>query len=155
VELAADLNMFESKKFGFFVSAFHKKMIPFFIKRAVGVAYVSKHLAEMYPAGGQSLIASNVNLKSLRNSARNFPDGKEFFKVGFAGALTKRKGIYDIVEAAKILKYEYNFPVQFHLLGGHSEIDWVSFAASNSVSDIFVFHGLISSDLVAGMMEEF
>src|SRR5690606_26280950 len=52
VELAADLNMFESKKFGFFVSAFHKKMIPFFIKRAVGVAYVSKHLAEMYPAGG-------------------------------------------------------------------------------------------------------
>lgn len=155
VELAADLNAFSTKKFGKLVSLFHSITLPFFIKRAKGVAYVGEHLQRRYPTQGSSLVASNVNLKFLRPCARVKIVDPERVRVGFAGALNRRKGIQTIIKACETLVNNGVDNVEFHLLGGHEDRDWSKIIYKAGLSNYFVFHGVVPHEKVAVMMDQF
>lgn len=155
IELAAQLDAFSTKRFGFIVSAIHSVTLPFFIKRAVGVAYVGVHLKNKYPTDGKSLVASNVNLNYIRGSARENVRNPDEVIIGFAGALNRRKGVHVIIDACGELKDQGFTNIKFHLLGGHADEDWSAIVCERGLTDYFVFRGIIRPENVSSVMDDF
>ena len=79
----------------------------------------------------------------------------ERVRVGFAGALNRRKGIQTIIKACETLVNNGVDNVEFHLLGGHEDRDWSKIIYKAGLSNYFVFHGVVPHEKVAVMMDQF
>lgn len=158
VEVAGDGDAFLSKKGGWAFSTFLNVMMPLFIRKAYGAAYVTKFLASKFPNKNNIVITSNVNIEEV--SPRRFLSEslikKQKVNIGFVGGLNRRKGVDVLIKAASRLIVEQGYHnLQFHLVGGHEDFRLESMLTQLFVREYFVLHGLKSKHGVMELMVDF
>lgn len=143
VEVAADVDMFDNKKGGFFFGALLRLLVPKIVFNALGAAYVSKYLRNKYSCIGTSLVSSNVNISKIQFH-KKIDRNKKNIVIGFAGGLNERKGIQTIIEVASILSGKLNF--EFVLCGGHEDRDWSSIVKEQGLCEEVKFLGILNNE---------
>lgn len=152
IEFAADLNQFESKRFGLIVTFLYRFFIKKFLSKASGSTYVSNFLYEKYPSPGPVFVGSNVILESIVDKTKKIDIKKNSFGVCFVGGLTKRKGVLEILKASKLLNEKSDVRFVFHLVGGHADTDWYQTVEDLGIKDYVIFHGILTTDKVHYML---
>jgi len=156
VEVAADTDMFSSKKFGFIVTFFLKLFMPIFVKKALGATYVTNDLCKRFPNEINN-VSSNVNIQTIKQKkvlTKKLID-KKLVQIGFVGGITKRKGVKIIVKAIKLLVENGYTNLQVNLIGGHSDENWNEIIKSYKLEKYFNFIGIVTSIEVNNYLSEF
>lgn len=156
VEVAADYDMFSTKKFGFLATAFFRLTMPYIISGARGAAYVNFDLSKRF-LNPNSLVASNVNIQNvfLRDRLCHPLIKKEVIRIGFVGGLTKRKGIRTLVNFAQILISHNIINFKIEIIGSHSDFDWAKLIDELNLNDFFIFYGILPTRDVLSKLTEF
>lgn len=145
IEFAADLDQFEKKKGGRWVTFLYKTFIKFFLSRAMGATYVGKFLYEKYPVSRHKFFGSNVVLFEVSSRAKSVSINCDVFNVCFVGSLTERKGVRDILKAVRLLKDNVKDKCyRFHFIGGHSDCNWNEIVDDYRIEDCVIFHGILN-----------
>lgn len=158
VEVAGDGDSFLSKKAGWIFSFFLRFMMPIFVRRAQGAAYVTKFLADKFPNETRIIVASNVNILDIhpKTLLSHSLIEKDVVKIGFVGGLNRRKGVDVLLQAASQLIIDRNYQhLQFHLVGGHSDFNLEAVLVDLDVRNYFVLHGTKSKADVLELMQSF
>ena len=156
IEVAADYDQFNSKKFGSFISFFMKPLMTFFIKRSIGTTYVSKYLSEKFSTNSETLIASNVNLycfykKPLRTISFC---KKDKINLGFVGGLNARKGLLTLLQSIKYLIDRGYSNIHLDIVGGHEDRDWNGVIKSLGISAQVQLHGLCNRKYIDNILSK-
>ncbi len=158
VEVAGDGDAFSSKRGGWIFSSYLKVMMPFYVRRALGAAYVTKYLASKFPNKNKVLVSSNVNIESIntRPALTESLLNKRLIQIGFVGGINKRKGVDVLIKAAHKLIVEKGYKnLSFSIIGGHNDFDVESLLRENGVEKHFVLHGLQPKEVVFSLMQKF
>jgi len=155
VEVAGDDDAFASKRGGRLVTAILKILMPHFVRRAIGAAYVSEFLLCKFP-NPKHVVASNVNINSIRvpRTIASSLSASRRFVIGFVGALTHRKGVDTIIDAADRLILTEGFKnLKFIIIGSHAESDWEAVVHARGLDDYFEFRGSQPQEKVLDFMD--
>ena len=145
-EVAADNDQFNTKKLGNIITFFFKLISKSIIKNASGAIYVNNFLKNKY-ANKNSIVASNVNIEKVikRDYEHLHGEMKETLILSFAGGLNERKGLDTILKTIKLLVDLKEFKkLELHIMGGHSDRNWIQIAKSYGVNDYVKFHGILN-----------
>jgi glycosyltransferase involved in cell wall biosynthesis len=157
IEVASDENMFITKKGGKAFTLLLKLLMGRFIRKARGAAYVTKYLSQTYPTNGYYIISSNVNIYSTKQKAELLLPlaNKSIINIGFAGGLTKRKGIDTIIKMMLLMKQTEHFPkIRIHLIGGYSDADWPQTIHAFGLDQSFIFHGIVLNKKLIELLDQ-
>jgi glycosyltransferase involved in cell wall biosynthesis len=157
VEVAGDETMWNTKRGGKIIGFGMRYLMPLFIKKAVGAAYVTNFLKEKYPNTKQTIVASNVNLENFyERSPLLMPlTSKAEIKIGFVGGLTERKGIYTLLKALLICHDQGFGNIKLQLIGGHEDANWREIVVSMGLKESVEFCGLCTKEEVFSFNKRF
>lgn len=157
IEVAGDETMWNSKAGGSIVGLFLRFMMPFFIKRANGAAYVTKYLNRKYPNALSTIVASNVDLTrySQRCPLIDPLVKKSSISLGFVGGLTARKGLACLLKALAICNERGLSHVKLYLVGGHADVDWLELVGQTGLAECVTFCGVCGADEVFSYNKSF
>lgn len=142
LEVAADSDQFDKKRFGFLVTLFISYIFPKVVNGSEGGIYVSKYLLKKYPHPN-GIVASNVVIHTVADTK----DIKTLNDLGgyilFVGGVNKRKGIKTLIDAIKNIVERGNTDVCLHIVGGHHDEDYLSLVESYDLKEHVKFLGIL------------
>ncbi|MGI8351376.1 glycosyltransferase [Niallia circulans] len=112
--------------------------------------YVTKeNLQKKYPNNGRNIGCSDVEISMIEKSViekrvKNIKNGRNIMKIGLIGTLNNKiKGIDVAIKAIdEVVKYT---DVEFHILGGGDNSQWVNYAKKFNLESKVFFDGKLPS----------